>query len=576
VPPLALPDPAHLPEVEALAQTPSVALFVRRASEVNPRFALTPDNAPAVAEICQRLDGLPLALELAAARVNLLPPRQLLERLSHRLPLLTRGERDLPERQQTLRNMMAWSYDLLDAREQQLFRSLAVLSGGFSLDAASALESERADLFDCLESLVSKNLLRVEPGSDGAPRFSMLATVREYAGEKLDEEGERAAMQERAAQYFLHLALTAEPHLSEPDRETWLERLDPESVNLRETLVWCLDHPACVELGLLLAGALTFNWYHSGYLREGASCLEAMLARTRPTDRSYARAKALYGSALLSWKQGETDAAARHAEEALAIFRGLGDRLWIGHAEWVLAVSRMSQGQLGQSRELLEECLRIFRDAKNRWGEANALAFLGVNSQIRGDYDAALAYYRDAAALWDAIHDLSYGSVALGVLAGARASLHDQGAATFFFGELKRRIEQARNRWTIGRLLQSAGFNMQYNYRLYEAAKFLYQGSLLLWRELERLEGGFSIVRSLLGLGEIAAADGQMERAGWLFGAADHLTPSSGTYREALDARIARTGGSLPEASTDVFKAAWAEGRAATVEQAIDKALALS
>src|SRR5262249_48483094 len=246
-------------DVETLGHVPAVALFVRRAAEVNPRFALTHDNAQEIAEICQRLDGLPLALELAAARINVLPPKLLLPRLSHRLPLLTHGARDLPERQQTLRATIAWSYDLLDAREQRLFRSLAVFSGGFGIDGAVAIEGEcpvdqpeeRAkqsdEMLDRLESLVSKNLLRVEQGFDGTPRFSMLATIQEYAQEELEARGEQAPVQERYVHFLLALAQSAEPHLFESEHDAWLACLDTEDVNLHAALAWCKDKRDSVE-----------------------------------------------------------------------------------------------------------------------------------------------------------------------------------------------------------------------------------------------------------------------------------------------------------------------------------------
>lgn len=248
VPPLALPDPAHLPDLQTLGQIPAVALFLQRASEVDPGFTLTHENAQAVAEICQRLDGLPLALELAAARINVLPPKLLLPRLSHRLPVLTHGARDLPERQQTLRSMIAWSYDLLSPEEQQLFRSLAVFSGSFSIDGATALKSarpadpqaetekQRDETLDRLESLVSKNLLRVEQGQGPALRFFLLATIQEYAQEQLETHREQAAVQERYVHFFLTLAQTAELLLYLPERDSWMERLESEDANLRAAL----------------------------------------------------------------------------------------------------------------------------------------------------------------------------------------------------------------------------------------------------------------------------------------------------------------------------------------------------
>ena len=585
VPPLALPDPAHLPDVETLGRVPAVALFVRRAAEGNPSFALTQDNAHEIAEICRRLDGLPLALELAAARINVLPPRLLLPRLSQRLPFLTRGARDLPERQQTLSNMMAWSYDLLEPREQSLFRSLAVFSGGFGIDGAMAIESERPadqlrerakqsdEMLDRLESLVGKNLLKVKQGVDGGPRLSMLATIQEYAQEQLEARGEQAPVQKRYVQFFLRLAQAAEPHLCQPERDTWLERLDSEDLNLRVALAWCRQNRDDVGIGLHMAGALTLFWYHSGYLREGLSLLEALLERTSDTDRSQARAKALYGAGLLSWKQAKAEAGARYADEALSIFREREEPLWSGHAQWLLAVSRMSQGHVAQARFLLQECRSIFRETKYPWGEANTLGFLGINSEIRGNHAEALFYYREGVRRFQRMHDVIYGSILLGALAGARASLGDEEAARSYLEELQRLVLQTSNRWALGRSLQAAGFNLQYNYRRYEAAKLLYQGSLVLWREIQRLESGFGIVRGLMGLAEIAAIQGQVERSGWLFGAADHLTPSSGFYRDALNERAAQTQKQVDAASMATFEAAWAEGKAATLEQAIDMAL---
>jgi predicted ATPase len=386
VPPLALPDLAYLPDLETLGQIPSVALFLERAREVNPGFALTDENAQEIAEICQRLDGLPLALELAAARSNVLPPRLLLPRLGHRLPVLTHGARDLPERQQTLRNTIAWSYDLLSPEDQRLFRRLSVFTGGFSTDAAMALESaspansqaeaehQGDEMLDRLEALVSKNLLRVEPGRGFTPRFSMLATIQEYAQEQLEAHGEQAAVQERCVQFFLTLAQTAEPLLYQPqrdawpERDDWMERLESEDGNLRAALSWCQENSNAVQIGLRLAGALTFYWLLSGNIREGRSWLDTMLARTTASDRSQARGRALYGAGLLAWEQGDANVAAQHAEEALSILREGDVTFWRGVAEEVLAIARMSQARIVEARPLLEECLSIFKELKSIWG----------------------------------------------------------------------------------------------------------------------------------------------------------------------------------------------------------------
>jgi predicted ATPase len=582
VPPFELPTAAQLRDPAALGSVPSVALFAQRAVEANPHFALTVENADDVAWICERLDGLPLAIELAAAHLDVLAPKLLAQRLERRLPTLTRGPRDLPDRQRTLRNMLAWSYDLLEPCERHLLRSLAVFTGGFGLDAATAIEIAsppeprepgHGETLDRLESLVAKSLLRVEPGFDGAPRFSMLCTTLEFVQQQLDDAGERARAQRAHLEYFVNLALTAEPHLIAHDREYWLERLEAEDVNLRVALQWCDSHPDAFEPGLRLASALTFYWMQSGYVREGQTSLENMLARTTITDRSHARGKALHGAALLSWKQAETARGARHAEQALSIFRELDDVVWSAQAEWVLAVCRLGQGEIAESRALLEDCLTMFRRAKHEWGEALALAFLGINSELRGQYEEALAYYRNSASLLERIHDVIYTTVAHGILAAALASHGDHAALSAFHDELRRIPDHTANRWAVGRSLQSVAFNLQYNYGLNAAAKALYQGSLLLWRDTQRLEGGCSVVAALAGVAEIAALQRDAQQAGWLLGAADRAAAPSGAYRTVFDQRVARVRGTLTPAMLAVFDAAWRDGYTATVAQASEVAL---
>src|SRR6266702_2831716 len=279
--PLALPDAEQLPDLETLAQVPAVALFVERVREVQPAFALTAANAQAIAEICRRLDGLPLALELAAARSNVLPPEALLARLEHRLPLLTRGARDVPQRQQTLRNTIAWSYDLLDESDKALFRRLAVFVGGFTLeavqavcvlDAASTMSSSASDkdaVLDQLAQLLDKSLVQSQQGSGGEPRFSMLETIHEYATEQLVASGEAITVQERHADYFLQLSEEADPQMFAPEREVWMERLDREEANLRAALAWSKADKSAVQTGLRLGGALAFYWFLRDYVREG-------------------------------------------------------------------------------------------------------------------------------------------------------------------------------------------------------------------------------------------------------------------------------------------------------------------
>ncbi len=585
IPPLDLPDPAQLPDLETLGQIPAVALFLERARKVDAGFALTHENAQAIAAICQRLDGLPLALELAAALINVLPPRLLLRRLGHPLPLLTHGARDLPERQQTLRNTIAWSYDLLEPQEQRLFRSLAVFTEGFTTDAATAIESappahpqaepehQRDEMLDRLEALVSKNLLRVEPGFDGAPRFSMLATIQEYAQEQLEAHGEQATVQERCVQFFLTLAQTAEPQLYQGERDAWLERLESEDANLQAALTWCQENSQAVQLGLRLAGALSFYWFLSGNLRDGRSWLETMLARTAARDRSTARGKALYGAGLLAWEQGDADVAAQDAEEALSILREGDETLWSGYAELVLGLARMSQGHVVEAHPLLEECRSLFKELKSPWGEALTLFYLGLSAEIGEKRAEALADYQESLQRFQHMHDVFYSSMVLSALVGVIASQGDNEAAHALDEQFEQLLQQASHRWMLGTYLLAKGYNLQHNYKLYGNAKMLYQGVLRLWQDMQRVENGMGILRGLVGLAEIAAIQGQIEHSGWLFGAADHLTPSSGYYRDALNEQVAQVRGQLDAATTATFEAAWAQGQTATLEQAIQKAL---
>jgi predicted ATPase len=583
--PLALPDPRHLPDLDTLARVPSVALFLERARAVNPDFALTAENAQAIAEICQRLDGLPLALELAAARINVLPPRLLLTRLGHRLPVLTHGARDLPPRQQTLRTTIAWSYDLLSPEEQRLFRSLAVFTGGFSIDGATALESAppadpqaepeqpRDEMLDRLESLVSKNLLRVEQGRGLAPRFSMLATIQEYAQEQLEAHGEQADVQERCVQFFLTLAQIAEPQLYQGKRDAWMDRLESEDANLQAALSWCQESSQAIQLGLRLVGALTFYWLHTGNVRDGRSWLETMLARTAASDRSHARGKALYGAGLMAWEEGDADVAAQEAEEALSILRERGDTQWRGYAEEVLVIARMSQGRVMEARPLLEECLRIFKEIQSPWGEALTLYYFGINAELGEKRAEARSYYQASLQRFQHLHDVFFSSLVLSALVGVIATQGDNEATYSLSEQFEQLVQQASNRRMLGMFLLAKAYSMQHNFKLYGNAKMLYQGGLRLWQDLQRVENGMGIIIGLVGLAEIAAIGGQIERSGWLFGAVDHLTPSSGFSREALNERVAQVRGQLDAGTTATFEAAWAQGQTATLEQAVQQAL---
>jgi predicted ATPase len=325
VPPLLLPDLTHLPATVRLARNPAIALFVERAQAVMPDFRLTEQNAPAVAAICARLEGLPLALELAATRIKLLSPETLLARLEQRLSLLTDGARDLPPRHRTLRAAIEWSYELLDVGVQTLFCRLGVFVGGCTLDAATAVSNTTNDvLVDVtggIASLLDKSLLQQVEGMDGEARFTMLETIREYALERLEQSGEAEAVRQRHAEYCLALAEIAEPHLQQHDQLSWLDRLEREHDNLRAALRWVLDGDAG-EIGLRLAAALAEFWFIRSYRSEARGWFEAVLAHPNAAAPTPVRAKVLLAA---SSAIGSRTAIPALAEESLAISRTLGD-----------------------------------------------------------------------------------------------------------------------------------------------------------------------------------------------------------------------------------------------------------
>jgi predicted ATPase len=582
VPPLELPDPAHLPDLAHLVQIPAVALFVERAHEANPAFALTPENAAAIAQICQRLDGLPLALELAAARLSVLPPAALLQRLEHRLPLLSRGARDLPERQQTLRNTIDWSYDLLETGEQQLFRRLSVFVGGFTLEAVQAIclpetisptSSGQVDdgvLLEQLAHLLDKSLVQAQQGTSAEPRFTMLETIREYASEQLQESREEAAVQERHAHYFLRLAEEAEPHLYRPaERNSWLERLEPEDANLRLALAWCQARQNGVETGLRLAGALARYWYLRGSLHEGRTWLEALLARSTSSDRSVVRGHALWGAGVLAFYEGDFAATATQEEEALSIAHEVGDKHLMAYPGLILGLVRSIQGDIGAARSLLEESQSLVKELGDAWGEALALFILGIAAYRSGDLATAHAQLEESLRSYQEQGDVLYASMVLIALEGMVSTQGDQERDRSPQQQGQPLMQQAHDRGALG-LFQINMGDLYHQVGEEHMAQASYREGLRLWQDMQRGGNELGIVKGLAGLAEVAAAQGQAERAGRLFGAAARLLPATNSYREEVNRRSAAARVHLDAAT---FEAGWAAAQTMIEEQAMTEAL---
>jgi predicted ATPase/DNA-binding CsgD family transcriptional regulator len=530
VPPLTLPDlsrPEPLPE---LMQYEAVALFVHRAQVSKPDFEMTDDDAAAVAEICVRLDGLPLAIELAAARLKLFSPQVLLGQLESRFTALRGGLRDLPPRQQTLRGAIAWSYELLDGAEKTLFARLSVFQGGRSIDAVDKVCSHDLpiDVLDGLESLMNKSLLRHEAGAEGGPRFVMLETIHEYGREALDQMGETADMRRRHAAYFLELAEQGDEALRGPNQNLWIGRLESELDNLRVALGWSLDG-ADPALGLQLAGALGRFWYQIGQPMEGSSWLERAL-EAAPGVSPAVRARALNGIVTILIFKGEAGHPHVKAwsDEAVALFRELGDR---PREAWALVnqagVLWATGEDIDDAERITSEALELARNIDDSDSTAYVLIFLGEIARLKQDYENAREFHEESLAI---------------------------------YRQLGNRFLTAVQLWNVGFCYLHAGYREQ------AAASF--EESLTLALEQGLLGfAGFLVG----GIASVAAENGELERAARLFGAFHARMEAIGMEIQSQDEAGIEPYVSVTKRKlgAKTFETLLEEGRAMTEEQAV-------
>jgi non-specific serine/threonine protein kinase len=531
VPPLALPSDSGA--AGALPDSEAVRLFVARARENSPDFQLTAENAAAVVEICRRLDGLPLAIELAAARLKILSPATILARLAGSagaptLRLLTGGARNLPARQQTLREAIAWSYDLLDPAEQTLFRRLAVFAGGCTLEAAETVAGDASAgpallILDGVASLIDKSLLLRTGRPNSEPRFSMLATIREYGLERLEESGEAIGVRDRHAAYYQALATSTEPALRGRQQVDWLAQLEAEHDNLRAALGWTLERQD-IPAALRMAGALGWFWNLRGYFSEGRAWLERVMAVVPPGERTQARALVLNWAGVLAFRQGDIVRAAALLDESAGIFRDVGDSGGLAYALVVLGLVVLYQGDPARARQLLEESVARFRADDNTWGVALALRNLGEVATTEGD------------------------------LATRRALLE----------ESVRLVREVGDNWGLALALNNAGDVVRGQGDAGQAAH-LFAESLALFRELGDKQG---IAWCLAQMAGAAAAAGQAERAARIFGAVAALLESIAARLDPVDrAEYAHSVAAVrAQLSEPAFAAAWAEGAALSLD----------
>jgi predicted ATPase/DNA-binding winged helix-turn-helix (wHTH) protein len=388
VPPLAVPESAAQISLDALAENESVRLFTERARRANPNFSLSKENAESVAEICRRLDGLPLAIELAAARARIISPKSILEKLENRLQLLTGGAQDLPARQQTVRATVQWSFELLGEDEKRLFRRLAVFAGGFTFDAAEAVcgsnesKENQIKVLDAVTSLLDKSLIVQKAQTNGEPRFRMLEVVREYALETLETSGEAQEIRRRHAAYFLALGETAEPLLQGGESDKWLENLEEEHDNLRAALQWSLENHT--ETAVRLAAALRFFWIFHGHLTEGRQWMQSAL---EPFDHisTTVRIKLLNGIGVAARNLGDYETARRMHEKILIDTQSADNEKEITLAIRSLGAIAVRQGDFSEARSFLERALVISRTLNDETEMGYSLAYLGYLARTEGD-----------------------------------------------------------------------------------------------------------------------------------------------------------------------------------------------
>ena len=523
VPPLPLPDLIRLPGVDDFAQNPALALFVARAQAIHPGFAVTAENLPPLAEICHRLDGLPLAIELAATRIKLFSPAAILARLDRRLPFLTGGHRDAPARQRTLEAAIAWSYDLLDDAEKRCLARLGVFRGGWTLEAAEAICGAGIDVVDRLAALVDQSLIQSTHTADGDVRFHILETIREFALLRLSEEADAAAVQERHARYYLDLAVTAERQLQGSGQVAWMHRLHAESNNLRAAFAWSLSAAGDVALGLRAGAALWWFWWTDGQVGEGRQWLDGLLARAGATGLADGAAlgPALLGAGILAFFAGEFADAIPHLTEARDLGARCGDPITQGYAIFMLGTVQVLSGQAGGGHLLLEEGSAILRSA----GDA-ALWQVGVTSLAR----TLLSFERGdlAAAQRHADHGMQIFR-RLGQPYGIGLAFNYQGDVARQRGELGRAAAQyqaalpllqaARARSEIPAVLHNLGHVFLAQGDAAQAAAVFAEGL-----ELQRAVGNrMGMAECLVGLASTDLASDQDERAVMLLGAVDAL-----------------------------------------------------
>jgi predicted ATPase len=572
--PLRLPSATKVTAPETVGTWPGVALFIERAQAVQATFALNPANVEAVIAICRRLDGLPLALELAAARIAMLPPHALLTRLEHALPLLTSADRGAPSRHRTLRDAVAWSYDLLGLEERQLFISLGVFAGGWQIATASALW---ADMFNAedqviagLATLLNQSLIQYVPPPDGTgiePRYFMLETIREFAIEQLVGSGRAQIVRDNHARVFLRVAEEAEPNIRSERRGPFLPHLDAELDNLRAALTWSASDAGDAEVGLRIVGSLWGYFYLRGLLQEGRNWAERLLGRNGSADRSAGRARGLYALGALALLQGDAALGEASLDQSASLMRATCDprlREVLTHLGW----ARTNLGRPAEALAVLRESTEIAHKQGDSWWMAYNFATEATALARAGDLSAAARRSEDSRALWDEHGDAWGRAIAERGLAGLRALEGHLVEARSLYAESASVLREVGDWRSLAQTLLGHG-RAALQQGDASAAQAIYAEALETWQRIGIIGGS---IRSLAGMAAALTAQARYAEATWLFAVVQaHAAPPPLESRQEKR-WISEARSRLGEAE---FAKAWTSGLVLTLDQAVPRALAL-
>ena len=571
VPPLTLPEMEGGLEIKNLIDNEAVNLFVKRAQANLPSFKLSKENASAVAEICCRLDGLPLAIELAAARINLLTPQAILNRMENRLGLLTGGGRDVPARQQTLRNTLEWSHNLLNQDEKTLFGRLSVFSGGFSLDAAQEIcdRDGHLDILENLAALVDSSLITHNPAADGESRFGMLETLREFATEQLINRDELDVLRDHHAQYYGQIILDqVSRELYSTKARFWLDWVERELDNIRAALAWSLTASGDISLGVRVVFGLIWFWYRRGYLIEGLMWAERMLDAPATASPSPLRALALQSAGLLAIWKGEQDKGLNQLQESLMLYQRAEEDPWIGPSMMSNAVALLNMGRDQAAHPLLVQARKIFKDTGNDYFLTITLVHLGNVELGLGNPDKARMILEQAQSLAIQLDENWIQSFVINNLGEVARVQGQYDLARTYYQKCMNLLENTGDRGDMARFVHSLGYLDQHEGD-FEKAEMQFRQGLVMFRRLGNRRG---IAECLAGLAGLKARLGDPLWGAAMLAAAERLLQSTGgawwpADRVEVEQNLAYIQSALDE---EQFSQAWKTGKGMSIDQAIE------